>query len=68
MSVGKPIAKSTATLTRRPGETMSYESIFKGANIFPAVSARVCISSPARQATENAPDFYFKEVFSGSVF
>ncbi len=47
---------------------MSYESIFKGANIFPAVSAKACISSPARQATENAPDFYFKEVFSGSVF
>lgn len=68
MSVEKPIIESTATPARRAGETMSYESIFKGANIFPAVSAKACISSPARQATENAPDFYFKEVFSGSVF
>lgn len=67
MSVEK-IARSRTASTRRHGEIVSYESVFKGTNILPDIFPCVWNQIPAWKATGKNADFYFKEVFSGPVF
>lgn len=67
MSVEK-IARSRAASTKRHGEMVSYESVFKGTNILPGHLPCTWSNFPARKTTGKNTDFFFKEVFSGPVF
>ena len=68
MPVEKSVAGSRTAATKPQGETLSYESVFKGTNILPGILPCSWSNFPAWKATGKNADFYFKEVFSGPVF
>jgi len=69
MSITTLLSRLTAHRPAKSGERISYDALFKGKAIRPAIeSANQDSFLPGLRAVENEVDSYFKDVFAGPVF